>query len=742
MIVNDNRDNGNAPLFPNPWQIAKRRRYVIISAMIVALAASLIGYASTVPGFVSEAVLVLDMRRIQPIPSGEAVVAPMPQDSPVLRTQLDIITSRTMASRVIRRLEREGIAITRPPEPGYPWERVAERLRGLTASWSGSEEAAAEETAAEAALEVEELTETEKINLLLSNLRVSNDGRSYTIFVTYRAGDPQMAAATANAFVAAFIDDQIEAQRQANRRVSDWLGETLVGLQANLEESESALESFRSEAGLIQANGVSLHAQALVQGNTELAAIRAQLASAEARLTTVQQLASEENVPALAEFLASASLQGLRAEQARIERALEMLKSSGAVKSRQVGQLTLELDSLRRQIGGEVGQVMESLANEVAIARQRIEGLEATLGTARSDFARANEAELTAGQLQREADANRTIYESYLVRYKQTVEQDSFVSPEAQVISRAEPAQTRAEPRLSNWLLLGLASGFGLAVAAAGFREVTDRKLNLINSLAARTDVPVLGSVPLLSRPRVKIDTDAGNTACPLGNALGSIRMALRLPPNSVVSITSSNTGDGKTMLALGLARAAGAAGLKAVVVDADLRDAGLAAMARLYPTAFVDEVLHLDRRYDGLIERDPLRNVSIVAARAGAVAPEQLLRSGAFRDFVAELRSRFDLVILDTPGVKTALDTVLLADMVDVSLFVVRADSDRLDNVARMIGSLAAAGHSPDGIVLNRSREEIVPHSVPGRGMGRRAGQRPQLQEIPTPFEIVQGRR
>lgn len=74
---------------------------------------------------------------------------------------------------------------------------------------------------------------------------MNNDGRSYTIFISYRASDPVYAAKVANAFVTAYLDHQIDVQQSAARRVSEWLGEKLVTLRSGLEEAERAAEDFR-----------------------------------------------------------------------------------------------------------------------------------------------------------------------------------------------------------------------------------------------------------------------------------------------------------------------------------------------------------------------------------------------------------------------------------------------------------------------------------------------------------------
>ncbi|MEO4001506.1 polysaccharide biosynthesis tyrosine autokinase [Mesorhizobium sp. CAU 1732] len=705
MIVNDARGDIATPAMPNLLEVAKRRRYTIALAMVLGVGTSLLGYMQTPPTFVSEAVLVLDVRRVQ---INDAVVTPMPQDSPVLRTQLDIISSRMMAAQVLSRLQDDGVVLHahRPSDSAMTTiVKQASRVIGRTEPVSGDTGGMPGPSSADQASD---------INILLSNLTVSNDGRSYTIFISYRAADPELAALVANTFAQTYLDHQIEVQRSAGRSVNDWLGETIVSLHGQLQQSEKALEAFRQKAGLVETNGVSLQAQAVADGNSELIAVRAALAGAQARLETVRRLASEKDTPALAEFLASPSIQALRAEQAKLERELDALTRSGAVKNRQVGVLTSELASLREQIASEVDQILQSLANETEITRQKMQKLEETLQAAQADLAQANESQLTAAQLEREANANRTIYESYLVRYKQTIEQDGFVLPEAQMISKAEPAGARAAPRLSSWLLLGLVGGFGLAMAGTVLRELTDRRMRLPGQLEAATGIPVIGAVPVVTRGLARLTADAGNTATPFGKALSTLRMMLRSSKKAVVSITSASKGQGKSTIALGLARSASAAGLRTVLVDANLRDPAIAKLAGFYPSGFMQEVLDGERRIDAVLQKDSASDVRIVAARAGASGSERVLDSAGFQTLIADLKSSFDLVIIDTPGVEQALDAAIVGGLCNRNLFVVSGDADRVDAVAGAIRRLSAAGCRPDGLILNRRDDALAAEILP----------------------------
>ena len=382
MIISDVSSGSARQPVADLLDTVKRRRLMLTVPILVGIGAGFLGYMNAPVSYVSEAVVVLDMRRLQALPS-ESAITPLPQDSPVLRSELDIINSRMMARKVIDILKADGFTV--PPAATQDSDPATQ--------------------------------ERQQIDLLLSRLQVTNDGRSYTIFISYRASDPVYAAKVANAFATAYLDHQVDVQQSAAKRVSEWLGEKLVTLRNDLETAERAAEDFRQKSGLAGDQGqMTFQAQRVAALNTEIVAATGAVSSAEARLQTAQALKGSSDAPALAEVLASPAIQQLRNEEARVERQLGELQSNGALKSAEIPVLTAERDALRQQIVGQVDQIVQSLGNEIQIARQRRSSLEEALKAAEADLASANQAQVTAAQLDREANASRVVYESYLTR--------------------------------------------------------------------------------------------------------------------------------------------------------------------------------------------------------------------------------------------------------------------------------------------------------------------------------------
>jgi uncharacterized protein involved in exopolysaccharide biosynthesis/Mrp family chromosome partitioning ATPase len=674
VIISDvSSGNARQPL-ADLLDTIKRRRTLIIAPLLAGVAIGVVGYLLAPVSFVSESVLVLDMRRVQALPS-ESAITPLPQDSPVLRSELDIISSRMMARKVIDILQADDVNV-----PTAFRSRTVLSQNAVQVREARDVDAAARER--------------QRIDLLLSRLRVNNDGRSYTIFISYRASDPVYAAKVANAFVTAYLNHQIDVQQSAARRVSEWLGEKLVSLRSDLESAERAAENFRQKSRLAGDPGqISFQAQRVAALNTEIVAATGAVSLAEARLRTAESLKTNNEAPALTEVLASPAIQSLRNEQARVERQLDELRSNGALKSAEIPVLTAERDALKQQVTAQVDEIVNSLSNEIKIARQRRSGLEDALKDAEADLAQANQAQVEAVQLDREANASRTVYESYLTRYKQLIEQDGIAVPEAQMISAAEPATAKASPNLANWLLLGLGLGALIALLATVCREAFDKIRPAQTASFILPGIPAATLLPLTPQLTVPVLVNRGlDPASAFGRAIKSVHDRLRFLSRgrdslslAVISLADSET---KALLITALAQQFAVTGVAVAVIDATNQPSRLSQALGLPATE--QGLASSGRKLSGAtLNHDHGSGIDIIT-------PAQQVEGEWLSELIAQLRNDHKIILIDLPAVAEDKRSVLLSRAADTALLV--AQPDRKDQQANqaLIQTMAALGRKP----------------------------------------------
>ncbi len=692
MIWSENPAPAEEFAIPRFLSVIVERRWLILGCAVLGVTGGVLGYLDQPSRYSAEAVLALDARKLQALPT-ESVVSSLPQESPVLRTEVDIISSRSMAERVLARLQTSGVDVAK----GF----------GLTPN-SEANSQADQTTATTSRNARAHIQQRDLLDELTSKVQVTNDGRSYTIYVSFTGMDPDFAAAVANAYAEAYISYQVDLQTTATRRVSDWLGTRLVSMRNELERSEHAATSFREKSGIVKSNGTTLLSQQIAGLNAELARLRAQRAGAAARLATALDLLKKNNGMALAEVLSSPTIQQLRTEEATLNRTLSGISKSGAVKNPQIPQLTSQLQMLQSQIDDEVGKIIDSLRNETEVNRRQQAGLEASLLQLQSDMSAANEAIVQADQLDREASANRTIYESYLTRYKQTIEQDGIAMAEARIISRAVPSEAPSSPSLPTWLLAGLAFGLAAATVASLLLETRARFLRRPDPLESTAGIPVIGRIPELSlAQRSHVSDLIGHTLSPFAQAVADVQSRLRLsarPGNVlVIAVTSAVAGEGKTFIASCLARSLAATGLRTALLDANLTTPGVAAEFGVQPLRTIDAVATQDSvSLDELVRREASSGVDLVCAGAIDVPAEHILGHDGFARLISGMKQNHDVVIIDATALSNGSSALLVSSVADTTVLVVPESGDPLRTVRAIRQLRAAAGTSIGGLVVN----------------------------------------
>lgn len=657
--------------------IGERRKAIAICILASCTVAAL-GYTLSPTRFKSEATLALDVRKLQALPT-ESVVSPLPQESPVLRTELDIIGSRSMAERVLASLQEVGPIDSKGGRYSRPHNTLPASLRLDEVSMLSNE--------------------------LMQNVRVVNDGRSYTIYIAYYDEDADYAAKVANAYGEAYINYQIELQTSATRRVAEWLGERLGDLRTKLEKSESRASEFREKSGLIDSDGTPLQAQRLSGLNTELTALQAKLSGARARVETALEVQKSGKGLGLTEVLSSPTIQLLRAEQSRLIRAIEEINESGARMNPQLPQYASQLASLQKQINLEISQVVFSLHNEIEISEKQQHSLEAKLREVQETVSAANVAVVQSAQLDREAAADRSIYETYLTRYKQTIEQDGIATAEARIISKAMASASPTSPSAGLWGLVAALLGGASGLVAAFVLNFTDRSIGSTSTLQHKSGLAIIGRIPRMpTSDLTNRQAVTSSDTAEFYSAFADLQAYFQLTEDKarVIVFTSSTDQEGRAFVVANLARSLALSGVKLVVIDANLRNPTLGREFNVKPAAHLACAVGQHLSFDDVIQRDQSSCVDVIIAQPSGSPPNLILGSKQFAALISEVKLRYELILIDAPPVKYDLDLLRIATLADTVTLVVEKDFADGASIYSAVLKLRLAGRHISGIVLN----------------------------------------
>jgi exopolysaccharide transport family protein len=278
-----------------------------------------------------------------------------------------------------------------------------------------------------------------------TRLQVYQINSSRVIGISFTSRDPALAASVPNAMAQVYLSMQSGAKLDSNSEATRWLEPEITRLRDKVSEAEKKVADYRSANGLLQTSQNNNFAtQQLADISTQLAQVRGDRASAEARAQSVRSaLSSGRSTDTLADVSGSQTIQRLKATQSSLESQISDLSTTLMDGHPRLKSLRAQLTDIRQQIDRETQRILASIENEAKVAQLREQQLLAQSNTLKADSARAGEDEVGLNALEREAAAERQLLETYLARYREAASRaDRNSSPaDARVVSTAvEPA--------------------------------------------------------------------------------------------------------------------------------------------------------------------------------------------------------------------------------------------------------------------------------------------------------------
>lgn len=684
-------------------QLFNRRKGVMIQIVLATIIFGMLLAFVLPPRFEATAIVMLDVRRTEVV-NMEDVMSGLRPDAAVVRSEMDIIRSRTMIGRVVDKLNLVN-------ESAYNFSLKPDPLAALSNLFKKSPQDDKISQRAGVIDEVERL------------LDVSNDGRSYAIKITFKAPTPTDASRIANAFADAYLVDQLEAKYEATQRANTWLNERIGKLKENVETADKAVADYRREHNLTQSNGTTVASQQLGEINSQLVAARAERSQAEARLRGARQMAaSGGGVEAVADVLSSELIQKLREQESEVRREIADMSMRYGDRHPTIINKRAELADLNNKIREEVQKIVASIANQVDVARAKENSLAGELARLEGRNNVDSAASVTLRQLEREAEANRTLYENFLNRFKQTSEQQELQQADARIISAAEPPVKQSFPNPFMFFILSLLMGIGLGGATAYLIEYFDRGFRGATQIEQLTNHPAIGLVPSLKGTTEKSPEDyiLEKPLSSYSEALRSIRTAIHFSnvdkPPKVVMFTSALPGEGKSTLCMSLCRSLALAGNKVLMIEADLRRPRIRKALKAPEGApGLQAVLSGEKPLKEAVLVDKPSGLRYIISAGKTPSPQDLLGSHQMKRLLEICAEQFDLVVIDTPPIMAVSDAAIVGRIADASVFVVRWAETPRDVAVSAIKQLTNVNVRLAGVVL--SQVDLDQHARYGYG-------------------------
>jgi succinoglycan biosynthesis transport protein ExoP len=678
-------------------KLARRKWFICITTIaLFVIAAAVILFLPR--WYTAETEIMIDVR-----PQGvdiAAVLSRLPIDSQAVLTEAEALRSRAIAQKTIVQLgllQNPEFNANIIPNDMSP-RSVLRRAKAVVAAWSqylpsfgGEKKAASDSTLSDAT------------DIFAKHLQVVPMGRSQVLKATFTSENPELAAAVLNTLASAYIANQIEVRLAVPQKIAQFLQTQLSEMGEKVRRADEAAERYRDQEGLqqglVQGRDALLLTQEITEANGALIAVRAKRQDAESRLNEIQ--AKPES---FSEVLGNPLVQNLRQQEATLKQnRAELLTSFGSRYPRLL-QVEASVHDIEKRIAFEIEKIVRSIRSEVAVQSDREAALELKLVRLKGQLQIANGSRVNLAALVQEAEANRAIFTTALTQYKQLNSQQTLRVADSYVLSRAEEPSEPSFPHTLAFLALGLVGAFAISGSIALLKERDGNAIRSSDDVRPYLRARPLGLVPeltagarpagqVIDRPQSAFTESIRNLLCGL----------LSANDHKVVLITSARPGEGKTTIAVALARLAALSGKNTVLVDCDLRRPAVHEAFGSAAEPGLTEMLQREGSFADVRRRDKASPLTYITSGRGAPHAPSLFLSAGMKQFIQALRSEYDLVILDSPPTGSVADARVLAPLVDEMVLVVSWDETPTKLVRAEIERLQDYNASIVGVILNK---------------------------------------
>lgn len=525
------------------------------------------------------------------------------------------------------------------------------------------------------------------------SIRPVDETLIFNITVTTEA--PGKSAAIANTIAELYVDGQREEKFEAMEKAMAWLGTRVVELKTELEEAEAEIEEFAARATLVSEETLSVNKQRLKSMRVREDELGDRAARLRQRIERLTALRTNGDFAALAAAVddpqvraaASAAAQGDGASTATPPADDPALARFDRLFERWLDGLAADANRAEEQL---------------AAAARSVSELEQMVDSQSADM-------VTLRQMEREAEATRLIYESFLGRLKEVSVQQGIQQADSRILSQAIPPGAPSHPQVRPRLMKNGMIGLVIGLVLVGLRTVLRRTVQNPEELEAATGLSVLGVIPDYPNPRADklLRHIVEKPASRLAEAVRSLRTGIQLSnidvTPRVVLVTSSVPEEGKSILAAVLAQTTALSGKKILLIDCDLRRKILRTYFDMEASAGLVSLLSGQTSLTETMHHDEKTGLDLILADDQKVTPVDFFGSQHFADFIAAARQDYDLIILDSPPTLAVPDARVIAQQADFVVYTVRWHSTTRRMITTGLDLLRQGNVGGIGLALNR---------------------------------------
>lgn len=653
--------------FLDYWRVIRSRKEIVLAVLFLVVITGTV-YTFTLPRiYASEARIEVNSDKTEIDPFNPASQFGGAYDPYFLRTQYEIIKSKPILYEVINRLNLQEV-----------WGKKGEKIPKEIA-----------------------------YKILWSSLDVSQSRDTNLIALRVKREDPQEAMRIANELASVYRDQRLDLKRKEMTQALDALRRELENQQDKVDAAEQQVEDVRDKLDITVMNeGVdanSVEKLRLQQLEGDRIASRVDMIAQKARYEQLEEMNNKDLLTASAYLASDPFVEDLRTQIKDLDVKLSSLLEDYGENFPEVKQTTAARDELLAKLEQALEGIKKGVHAQYIISKSKFDALEEELRGARaSDQKSQRDKFLPFNRAKQELDIQRSIMNALKARLAQEGITLKIPRNPVEIVDSAEASTRPISPNLIMNMLLSIFVGLGSGIGLAYFIEYLDTSIKTADDVERWVDLPVLGLIPQKVRPLIEEGPDSDHAE---GYRVLRTNMAFTDaggPSKGAFAVLSGGAGEGKSTTAFNLAYVCAQQGEKVLLVDADLRRPVQHTILGVSNRFGLTNVLLRDVPVEETIKTTSVPNLHFLPSGRLPRTSLGVLDPKRIRELVSSLKTKYDVVIFDTPPLVGISDSSVIAKEMDGVVMVVQYRKYPRDMIIRAKQMLDTLGVKQVGVVLN----------------------------------------
>ena len=553
------------------------------------------------------------------------------------------------------------------------------------------------------------LTATE---VLANNRKIMPRRMSLMVNVGYTHPDPVIAARVANLFADEFINTSLTQNIDASMKAVEDLRIRADQQRERVEELELNLAEYREDN-----NAVSLDSQENI-ASEQLGRLN------DIKLTTNNNFDQVETKWNLIETYRKQDKNlwelSFISNQPRVDSLLERISgikieiSSLGKRYREkhpvMVQLLQRLQESETELENAVQNAVDKIYATYLETKENFEMASQRLAEKERELIALSKTRVEYNSMLRELEVQQGFLQALVSRMTQEKAQVNLKNPNARVVDKAFPPapDDYSSPNITMNLAAGFFGGIAVGTGLVFLVAFLDDRVKSAFDIEGTIGLPMLGVVPRIK----KLDTNskaqavASNVDRHVTETFRSIHSTLRLSDESknarIILITSTVPGEGKSFISSNLSLTFANHGEKTLLLDGDLRLPNVARSLQLENDYGLLDHVEKGVGLDEVIIKEVYPNLDVLPSGGKSKNPTHVLNSSKFEAMFADLRDRYDRIVIDSPPLAAVSDALNLLPMVDGVLYLIKFNTVKRKTAVVNVRRLWESNTPVFGAILN----------------------------------------